>query len=248
MKQLIKKNSVQKIAQQKKEKKIIEKDITQLFIEPHVYYFYITRILPNQQTIYLLSNLDEFVEVGENGSASHDYPSEIVTPELENLKKMYDSFDNKPKEERLHALTQNIELFINLVGAENAQILINNKKVISSGTVARNIEQCKNHILGHPSKPKLSLDTHFKDLVISRRDNISEKLKEYLNHTLEAKSVQIELNSLPPVDVLPPGFKARLARLRDSSAGRKLKFKKRSRSKAKKGKKLSHKKKRAKAY
>ena len=243
-------NIIRDITKKKKMNKKFNEQlyIKKMFIEPYVYYFYITRILPNQQTIYLLSNLDEFVEVGENGSASHDYPSEIVTPELESLKKMYDSFDDKPKEERLDALTKKMDWFINLVGSENAKILKENKTVISPEIVAGNIQKCKNHILGYPSKKNGSLDTHFKDLLIDPGENISEKLKEYLNHTLGAKSVQIDLNSLPPVDVLPPGFKARLARLRDSSAGRKLHFKRGSRSKARKGKKRSYKKKQARAY
>lgn len=234
---LMKQNSINKIAQyinkQKQSGKKVEQHIVDMFTISHFNCFYLSRVLPNYQTIYLLSDTDDFVELGANGAYSQNYPPEIVTPELQKLKELYDSFDREEQHKRKIKLVKNMELFSNLVGPENTKILMENKKVLSPERASGNIKKCQHHILGYPTHETKSLDKHFKKFKIKPQENISEKLKSHLDLMLQEKSIKLELNALPPVETLPPGFMSRLAALKNSTAGRKLNFNRDSRSKAK---------------
>lgn len=165
------------------------------YIIPHYYYFYLTRVIPNYITLYLLSDSDAFVEVSSNGSDGQPYPIDIVTPELIKIKELYDSQDTSTQAIRKQFIFENFDLFNDLVGGENYRLLQTNKEIISDEKRQSCIIECKKHILGHPSSTK-TLDTHFKKLVIKRGENISEKLKEYLDSELKKAVSEAEAKAL----------------------------------------------------
>ena len=225
----------------------IDKYVQVMYVKPNTMLFINTRLLPNYRTLYLLSDLEAFAIIASNGSDRQLYPVEIVTPEMEKIKQIYDSKDNSTKEERELFISENYELFNNLVGGENYRLLQTNKKIISDEKRQSCINICVNHIKGIKSSLS-SLDKHFKQFVQKSEEGsgIMTQFQHHLEEQLRVKNITIELSSLPPIDPFEPGFMARLAALRESIAGRKLKLKKGSRSKARKGR--SHKKKRARAY